>query len=441
MRDVGGRVRPMAGIVEAPAASRAGPYRILADLGPSYAASGLLGLVFAASGPLAIVLSVGASGGLSADVLSSWIFGIFFVNGLLTIAMSWLYRQPLAFFWTIPGTVLIGPALRHLTFPEVVGAFYVTAVLMLVVGATGWVRRAMRAVPMPIVMAMVAGVFLRFGLDLVRAIQADAALGIPMLATFLILSAVSCLGRRVPPLIGALVVGVATAVALGRFGAVPIGAVEVVRPVVTVPVLSVPALLELVVPVAITVLVVQNGQGFAVLGAAGHDPPVNTCTLACGVGSLLAAGVGAISSCVTGPTNALLTASGEPRRQYTAAMVTGILAMAFGLFSPTFTALMLAAPRELIMLVAGLAMLRVLQAAFVGAFRDRFSLGALVCFLVTVSDLTLLNVGAAFWGLLAGLAASLLMESSDFRVRDAGASAREVSLGPASDAGDGQSTP
>ncbi len=392
---------------------------LLADLGPTYLASGILGFVFAASGPLAIVLSVGTAGGLPADALASWIFGIFFVNGLLTVAMSWLYRQPLAFFWTIPGTVLVGPALRHLTFPEVVGAFYVTAVLILAVGASGWVRRAMRAVPMPIVMAMVAGVFLRFGLDLVRATHADAALGLPMLATFLLLSGVPALGRRLPPLIGALVVGAVVAVALGRFGAVSLGAIEVVRPVVTVPVFSLPALLELVVPIAITVLVVQNGQGFAVLGAAGHAPPMNACTILCGVGSLLAASVGAISSCVTGPTNALLTASGEPRRQYAAAVVTGALAVAFGLLAPAFTALMLGAPREYIMLVAGLAMLRVLQAAFVAAFRERFSLGALVCFLVTVSDLPILNVGAAFWGLVIGIGVSWLMERLDFRT-DAG---------------------
>ena len=147
--------------------------RLLADLAPGYVASGLLGFVFAASGPLAIVLSVGASGGLSERDLASWVFGIFSVNGLITVAMSWSYRQPLAFFWTIPGTVLVGPALRHLAFPEVVGAYYCTAALILLLGATGWIRRSMGAVPMPIVMAMVAGVFLRFGLDLVRAVQAD----------------------------------------------------------------------------------------------------------------------------------------------------------------------------------------------------------------------------------------------------------------------------
>ena len=64
--------------------------------------------------------------------------------------------------------------------------------------------------------------------------------------------------------------------------------------------------------------------------------------------------------------------------------------------------------------LGGLAMLRVLQAAFVASFKNRFTLGALVSFLVTVADVTVLNIGAAFWGLIAGFAISWLLERRDF---------------------------
>ena len=87
--------------------------RFLADFGGTYAASALVGFIFAASGPVAIILAVGAQGGLSESDLSSWIFGAFFINGLISIAFCLWYRQPLVFFWTIPGTVLVGPALGH----------------------------------------------------------------------------------------------------------------------------------------------------------------------------------------------------------------------------------------------------------------------------------------------------------------------------------------
>ena len=60
-------------------------------------------------------------------------------------------------------------------------------------------------------------------------------------------------------------------------------------------------------------------------------------------------------------------------------------------------------------------MLRVLQGAFVASFgAGRFSLGALVSLLVTVADIGLFNIGAAFWGLVAGFAVSWWMERSDF---------------------------
>ncbi|HSB22889.1 MAG TPA: benzoate/H(+) symporter BenE family transporter, partial [Burkholderiaceae bacterium] len=181
------------------------------------------------------------------------------------------------------------------------------------------------------------------------------------------------------------------------------------------PAWSAAAMVELVVPLAITVLVVQNGQGFAVLKAAGHEPPVDAITVACGVGALASAAVGAVSTCLTGPTNAILTSSGERARQYTAGLFTGLLAVIFGLMAPAFTRLALAAPKAFIMTLAGLAMLRVLQTAFVASFKDRFTLGALVAFLVTVADLGLFNIGAAFWGLVAGFAVSWALERGDFR--------------------------
>ncbi len=403
-------------LIERPPRPLAGLRRVLQDLGPLYAANGLIGLIFAATGPVAVILAVGTQGGLSQAELASWVFGVFFLNGALTVVACWVYRQPLAFFWTIPGTVLVGPALGHLPWPEVVGAFFATGLLILVLGLTGWVRRVMNLIPMPIVMGMVAGVFLRFGTDLVRAVGSDVVVAAPMILVFLLLSARAALGRWVPPIIGALVVG-AIAVALsGRFDPGPATAQWIAAPVLQVPQWSVQAMVELVVPLTITVLVVQNGQGVAVLRAAGHHAPVNVITIACGAWSLLAAGVGAVSTCLTGPTNALLSASGDRSRHYTAGVVCGLLAMVYGLLAPLFTRLMLATPSAFIAVLAGLARLRVLQAAFVTAFGGRFTLGALVTFIVTVADLTIFNIGAAFWGLVAGIVVSLLLERSDFAV-------------------------
>jgi benzoate membrane transport protein len=327
--------------------------------------------------------------------------------------MSLLYRQPLGFAWSIPGTVLLGPSLLHLSFPEVVGAFFTSGALVLALGATGVVRRIMAAVPVQIVMAMVAAVFLKFGTDIVAATQTNAVVAAPMAVAFLVLTAVPALGRFLPPVLGTLVVGCLAVAASGQFSIQKGGPVLAI-PVFTLPEFTWAAQLELVVPLALTVLFVQNGQGIAVLRAAGHNPPVNVFAIVSGAFSLLNAGCGAVSACVTGPTNALLTSSGTRKRQYTSAVVFGVLAMAFALLAPTLTRLMLATPREFILALGGIAMLRALQQAFVTAFATTFTLGSLVTFVVTMSGMSLFNIHPAFWGLVTGYTVSRLLERADY---------------------------
>jgi benzoate membrane transport protein len=388
--------------------------RFFADFGASYAASGLVGFIFAATGPVAIILSVGAQGGLAESDLSSWIFGAFFINGLISIAFCLFHRQPLVFFWSIPGAVLVGPALGHLSFPEVIGAYIATGALMMALGLSGWVRRCMEAAPMPIVMAMVAGVFLRFGTGLVHAVRDDIVVAAPMVAVFILLSLSRQIGRWLPPLIGAMIVGIAFIFLFDKYnpGAT---ALHLAPPNLYVPAFSWQAMVELVVPLAITVLVVQNGQGFAVLSAAGHKPPIDAIAVACGAGSIVTAFVGSVSTCLTGPVNAIISSSGEKHRHYTSGVLVGLLALVFGLLSPLFVRLLLSTPPAFIAALGGLAMLRVLQTAFSVAFGGKFALGALVTFLVTVADVPIFNIGAAFWGLVLGFGVSWLLEGNDFK--------------------------
>lgn len=404
--------RQRAPVLERPDLSPAGPRQLLRDLSPEYAVNGLIGLIFSASGPIAVTLAVGASGGLSDEQIASWVFGIFLSAGLATIFMSLLFRRPFGFAWSIPGTALLGPSLQHLSFPEVVGAFFTTGVLVMGLGMTGVVRRAMAAIPMPIVMAMVAAIFLRFGTDVVDASTSAPAIALPMVIVFVLLTAVPALGKRMPPVLGTLLIGLVMVVATGQFRFEADGRVPA-QPVFTAPEFTLAAQLELLVPLAMTVLVVQNGQGIAVLRQAEHDPPINSFAVASGAFSIVNASVGAVSACVTGPTNVLLTASGQKQRQYTAAVTYGVLSLVFALFAPVFTRFMLATPEAFVLALGGIAMIKALQGAFVTAFSTRFTFGALVTFVVTVSGLDLFNIHAAFWGILFGYVVSRVLEPQD----------------------------
>jgi benzoate membrane transport protein len=396
--------------LERPLLPLLGPRRAVADFGGSYAAAAIVAFLFSCTGPVAIILSVGAAGGLSEADIASWLFGGFFLNSLITIAFSLAYRQPLVFLWSIPGAVIVGPALGHLGLAEVIGAYLVTGVVMLLLGLSGWVRRAMQAVPMPIVMAMVAGVFLRFGIGLVHAFRDDLAIALVMCAVWLAFSVSPRLGRAVPPLIAALAAGAITIALEGTFKPAGGALFALASPNVYVPQFSWTALVELVVPLAITVLTVQNAQGIAILTANGHQPPINAITAACGAGAIVTGLFGAVPTCLTGPVNAVISTAGEKERQYTAALFVALLAMAFGLLAPFFTRLLLATPPAFIATLAGLAMLRILQTAFTASFAGRHSFGALVCFLVTVADMSIFRIGAPFWGLVFGVAAARLLE-------------------------------
>lgn len=387
------------------------------DFSTVHAGNGLAAFLFATSGPLAIIVATGVKGGLTEAQIASWVFGALAINGVMSIGYCLFWRQPLVHLWTIPGAVLVGPALSTFGFAEVIGAYIATGVLMLALGLSGLVRRTMAAVPMPIVMGMVAGVFLDFGLGWVRAFRSDLAIAATMTLAFLAVSAVPGLARRLPPLIAALVAGALAIAAGGTFSAEIDPANIISLPQLQRPEFSWMALVELVVPLAITVLVVQNGQGVAVLTAAGHKPPVDSIAVGCGAFTILSALVGAVPTCLTGPVNAIISSSGDREGQYTAGIVVGVLAILFGLAAPGVTRLMVSTPPAFIATLAGLAMLRVLQGAFSIVFQGRFALGGLVTFLVTVAGIPILNIGAPFWALIAGMLVSLVMERGDWSRR------------------------
>jgi len=392
------------------------PKKAMHRLPVTEGANAVVAFLFAASAPLAIILSAGMRGGLAPEDLASWIFAAFAINGALSIGMSVAFRQPLGFFWTIPGTVLVGSALQSLSFAEVIGAYILTALCLLILGLTGWVRRAMDKLPMPIVMGMVAGVFVEFGLDWIRAFALDFTLVAAMTITFFALTAMPRAQKYMPPMIGVLIVGVALLILNGQGqGSAPVISQILVQPGFYMPAFSWAAALELVAPLTITVIAAQNAQGIVILRSAGHNPPTNAITTACGVGSFITAWLGSVSTCLTGPSNAILVSGGARDRQWIAAVMLGCIAILFGVFAPFVTSLMIATPAAFISTLAGLALLRTLQSAFETSFRPSFPLGALVAFLVTLAGLPLLNIGAPFWGLVFGLAASVLLERASFK--------------------------
>ncbi|MEW1933781.1 benzoate/H(+) symporter BenE family transporter [Rhodococcus sp. NPDC079359] len=387
-----------------------------ADFGGLYVGAGATGVLFSATGPVAVIMGAAAAGSLTAAQTASWVFGVFVLNGILTLVASWVYRMPLSFFWTIPGTVLVGQSLASLTWPEVVGAYLATGVLIIVLGATGVVAKLMAFLPHSVVMAMVAGAFLSFGTGLVQSVSSNVLIAGTMVVAWLALTRSDVWSRRIPPVLAALMAGLAALAVTG--GYTPLTGPAAELPLIGLPELVAPsfsgaAMAQLVIPLAITVVAVQNGQGAAVLSSAGHRPPMTAVTIACGVWSLLVAPLGAVSTCLAGPTNALLVAVGERSRQYIAGMTCGALAIVVGVLAPVLVRGLAVVPATFIAALAGLAMLEALRGAFTAAFSDstgRPVLAPLITLLVTVSGTDVAGLGAPFWGLVAGVAVTYVLD-------------------------------
>jgi benzoate membrane transport protein len=379
---------------------------------------GVTAWLFAVTGPFLIYVNAARQGNLSTLELNSWIFGGYFVCGLLSVALSLYYRLPLLAAITIPGGVLVASALTHLRFEEIIGAYLVTGVLITVLGATGAVKRGMEWLPMPIAMAMVAGILLPFGMGIITSLQQTPLVSGMTLIAYLSVSLVKPLAKRFPPVLGAIIVGLIAVAAAGQanWRLLTFGIAEFKF---FTPQFTWPAAVELVIPLALTVIAVQNAQGIAILQNMGYRPPLDAVTITSGVGSILVAPFGSQSVCLAGPMTGIVTnpSVGPKESRYAAALVTGILWMAFGLFSPMATALSQILPASLVNLLAGLALLEVLGSGFAASFGEKFRLGALFTFLITISGIRLLNIGAPFWGLVGGTFVSALLERQDFRNR------------------------
>lgn len=376
--------------------------------------NGFSAFLFAATGPGAMILAVGTAASLPGDIIAAWLFAAYALSGVLSIGVCYLYRQPLTIGYSMPGVVIVGPALMYFSMAELVGAYIVTGGLIVLLALTGLIRRVTAALPEPIIMAMVAGVFLPYGLRMIDAFGSSAWIAGAMAAGYLAVSAAPGIQRRFPPVLAALAAGAIAIVATGSFE--PAGGLEVqlAAPIVFMPVFNPAALIELVIPLTVTVVGIHNTQGFAIARNAGYRPPENMATLLCGTGTLVYGAFGCVPTVVTAPANAILNVSGERDWRFVGGIWFGVFILGFGILAPSAVQLGQALPVAFIATLAGLAMVPVLQSAFVSGFGGRFTLGALVTFMITVAGVSIFGIGAAFWGLVFGYAVSRIAERGDF---------------------------
>ena len=383
----------------------------LSDMSLSAFVAGFVAVLVGFTSSVAIVFSAAQALGAGPAEISSWMWALGLGMGLCSVVPSLWLRQPVMIAWSTPGAAVLATAAAAGGFhlPEAVGAFLVSAALITLFGVTGWFERLMGRIPMPIASALLAGVLARFGLDAFVALKSSFALVLLMLAAYLV-------GRRFWPryaVPGVLAVGTAFAMAQGQLH---LGAVSfaLTIPVFTMPVFTLPAIVSLALPLFIVTMASQNLPGVAAIRAAGYDMPISKLITITGIATLLLAPFGAFALNLSAITAAICMgreAHEDKNRRYMAAVACGLIYCVIGLFGAAVTGVLTAFPRELVVAVAGLALLGTIGNGLASALKeDAHREAALITFLVTLSGLSLWGIGSAFWGVVAGALALFVQQ-------------------------------
>ncbi|WP_145150761.1 benzoate/H(+) symporter BenE family transporter [Pseudomonas oryzihabitans] len=388
----------------------AAPQRLspLADTSPAAVVAGFVAMLVGYTSSLVLMFQAGQNAGLSSGQISSWIWALSIGMALTTIGLSLKYRTPIVIAWSTPGAALLVTSLPSVPYSDAIGAFVLCAVLLALCGLTGSVDRLLRRVPPALAAALLAGILFRIGIEICTAAQHQSALVLGMALAYLV-------AKRLWPrycVLVALVAGLLLAAGLGLLDFHSLR-LELAVPVWTTPTFSLAATIGIAIPLFVVAMASQNMPGIAVLRTDGYAVPASPLIATTGLASLLLAPFGshginlaAISAAIcTGP-----QAHEDASKRYTAAVWCGLFYGIAGLFGATLAALFASLPGELVISVAALALLGSIMNGLHGALADPGQREpALITFLVTASGLTLGGIGSAFWGLVAGLLASLLL--------------------------------
>lgn len=381
------------------------------DLSVSALIAGFVTVLVGFTSSAVIVFQAAGAVGASPAIVASWMWALGLGMGLTCILLSLRFRIPVVTAWSTPGAAMLITSAAGVPLAEATGAFLVSAALITACGFSGIFERAIGRIPVSIASGMLAGVLLRFGLDVFLTMKTQFGMVFTMFAAYLIM-------RRVSPryaVIAAFALGIAIASAKGLLHLDAVN-LEVARPVWVAPALSSGALIGVALPLFVVTMASQNVPGVAVIRASGyHNVPISPLIGWTGLTNLVLAPFGGYAYNLAAITAALCMgreAHEDPTKRYTAAVAAGGFYLLAGLFGATVAALFAAFPKELVAAIAGLALLGTIGNGLFAALKAEGEREpALVTFLVTASGISLLGVGSAFWGLVAGVIALIVLRA------------------------------
>jgi benzoate membrane transport protein len=379
------------------------------DLSLSAVVAGFVTVLVGFTSSAVIVFQAANALGATTAQVASWMWSLGLGMGLTCILLSLRYKVPVVTAWSTPGAAMLITGAAGVSIGDATGAFLVSAAMIALCGFSGLFERMISRIPVSIASGMLAGVLLRFGMDVFVAMKTQLGLALSMFLAYLVM-------RRLSPryaVVATLALGVAVA---GGQGLLHMESVhlEFARPAFVMPSLSLASLVGVALPLFVVTMASQNVPGVAVIRASGYHMPLSPVIGWTGAANFLLAPFGAFALNLAAITAAICMgreAHEDPARRYVASVAAGVFYLLIGLFGATVGAVFAAFPKELVLVIAGLALFGTIGNGLALALaNEREREPALVTFLVTASGLTLFGIGSAFWGLVGGVTALLLLK-------------------------------
>lgn len=381
----------------------------LGDL-PHPIVAGLISVLVNYGGTFILVFQAAKGAGLSPSLTASWVWSVSIGVGLTGLFLSWRHREPVITAWSTPAAAFLVSALATTPYAEAIGAYMISAAAFVVLGLSGSFEKVIRLIPPGIASGLLAGILLQFGIGAFGGATAD-----PLLVGLLIIAYVAL--KRFSAryaVVGILVLGLGFLLTQDRVDLSGL-TLELAAPAFTAPAFSVNALLSVALPLFLITLTGQYMPGMLVLRNDGFKTSANPIVTITGLGSLIMAPFGSHAFNIAAITAAIATgkeAHEDPSKRWIAGIAAGAFYVVVGVFGVTLAAVFMAFPAAFITTLAGLALLGTIGGSLAGAMAEPSSReAALITFLASAANITLLGIGGAFWGLLIGLLAHFVLNS------------------------------
>ncbi|PLP55471.1 benzoate transporter [Mesorhizobium loti] len=370
--------------------------------------AGLISVIVNYGGTFILVFQAAQVAGLSAGQTASWVWSVSIGVGITGLMLSWRYREPIITAWSTPAAAFLVIALETTPYAEAIGAYIVSATAFVLLGLSGYFDRLVRVIPLSIASALLAGILLQFGIGAFGGASLDPLLVGMLVGAYLVL-------KRLAPryaVVGILVLGLIFLISQGR---VDLSGLELrfATPVFTMPEFSLNSLLSVALPLFLITLSGQYMPGMLVLRNDGYKTSANPIVTLTGLGSLVMAPFGSHAFNIAAITAAIVTGSEaheDPAKRWIGGIAAGLFYTIIGIFGVTLAAVFMAFPTTFITTLAGLALVGTIGNSLASALSDpRTREAALITFLAAAANIQMLGIGGAFWGLVVGLLAYLLL--------------------------------